>query len=53
MQEDLHEWGTEAEPTRLSSAAHRWKKKLSAEREVNIHDVIIIIQSLCPNPFYI
>ena len=32
--EESHEWGTEQEPTKLTLAVRRWRKKLSIERKV-------------------
>ena len=35
VQEEDHEWGTEKEPSKLTMAVRRWRKKLSKERKVS------------------
>ena len=46
VNEELHEWGTEDEPSKLTAAAHRWRKKLNSERSVIIFNSILIQFSL-------
>ena len=36
VNEEEHEWGTEAEPSKLTIAACRWRRKLEEERKVSL-----------------
>lgn len=34
--EEDHEWGTEAEPSKLTLAVKRWRERLDEERKVRL-----------------